>query len=152
MGVGIQPDREVRAGSRTAHARDVKGKETLTLALRVDLRECLARATRAMQSKPGQSDVIRDETMHDVVHLLVAHLGSPPSDVQYRGRTLSPTEYAEQIVGFRPTEWRVVVSNPLLSFHHVYERRGSASPATPAVQPAPPQPAQRRLRTLYAGR
>ena len=97
-----------------------------TDALRVDLRERLARATRAMQSRPSQSAAIRDQAMHDVVHILVAHLGSPPSGVPYRGRTLSPTEYAERIVGFRAGEWRVVISNPLLPFDRVYERRASA--------------------------
>jgi bleomycin hydrolase len=97
-----------------------------TDALRVDLRERLARATRAMQRHPEQSAAIRDQAMHDVVHILVAHLGEPPSAVPHRGRLLSPTEYAERIVGFRAGEWRVVISNPLLPFDRVYERRASA--------------------------
>jgi bleomycin hydrolase len=29
-------------------------------------------------------------------------------------------------MGFRPADWRVVISNPLLPFERVYERRGSA--------------------------
>ncbi|HXY40738.1 MAG TPA: C1 family peptidase, partial [Vicinamibacteria bacterium] len=29
-------------------------------------------------------------------------------------------------IGFRASEWRVAISNPLLPFHRVYERRGSA--------------------------
>ena len=139
---GLVPSRRMAA---TASSND-------TTALRVDLRECLARATRAMQSKPAQSEVIRDETMHDVVHLLVAHLGSPPAEVVHHGRTLLPTEYAEQIVGFRPSEWRVVVSNPLLSFHHVYERRGSAITSdAPRFNLRRLNLPQRRLRTLVRG-
>ena len=72
-----------------------------TDALRVDLHERLARAARAIQSRPEKYTVIRDQALRDVVHILVAHLGTPPSDVRFRGRTLSPTEYAEQIIGFR---------------------------------------------------
>jgi bleomycin hydrolase len=113
---GLVPSDRMRA---TASARD-------TDALRVDLHECLARATRAIRSKPEKSVSIRDQALHDVVHILVAHLGQPPADVQVRGRTLSPTDYAEQIVGFRASQWRVVISNPLLAFNRVYERRASA--------------------------
>jgi bleomycin hydrolase len=97
-----------------------------TEALRVDLRERLALATRALQRNPEKSEVIRHLAMHDVVHILVAHLGNPPSDVRVGGRTLSPTEYAEQCIGFRASEWRVVISNPLLPFYRVYEQRASA--------------------------
>jgi aminopeptidase C len=97
-----------------------------TEALRVDLRERLALATRALQRSPEKSAVIRDQAMHDVVHILVAHLGNPPSDVRVGRRTLSPTEYAEQCIGFRASEWRVVISNPLLPFYRVFEQRASA--------------------------
>ena len=97
-----------------------------TEALRVDLRERLALATRAIQRNPQKSAVIRDQAMHDVVHILVAHLGTPPADVRIGGRTMSPTEYAEQRIGFRASEWRVVISNPMLPFHRVFEQRASA--------------------------
>jgi bleomycin hydrolase len=113
---GLVPSHRMRA---TASAND-------TDALRVDLHECLARATRAIQGRPENSASVRDQALHDVVHILVAHLGRPPSDVRVRGRTLSPTEYAAQVVGFRASEWRVVISNPLLEFNRVYERRASA--------------------------
>jgi len=97
-----------------------------TEALRVDLRERLALATRAIQRNPQKSAVIRDQAMHDVVHILVAHLGTPPADVRIGGRTMSPTEYAEKRIGFRASEWRVVISNPMLPFHRVFEQRASA--------------------------
>ena len=97
-----------------------------TMALGVDLHERFARAARAIRRKPESYDAIRDQALRDVVRILVAHLGSPPPHVRLRGRTLSPTDYAEQIVGFRASEWRVVISNPLLPFHRVYERRASA--------------------------
>ncbi len=97
-----------------------------TKALRVDLHERFARAARAIQRSPAQYTVIRDQALREVVRILVAHLGSPPACVERRGRTLSPSEYAAEVVGFRPTEWRVVISNPLLPFNRVYERRASA--------------------------
>jgi bleomycin hydrolase len=120
-----------------------------TDALRVDLHERLARAARAIQSRPEKYTVIRDQALRDVVHILVAHLGTPPSDVRFRGRTLSPTEYAEQIVGFRACEWRVVISNPLLAFQRVYERRGSANTGdAPRFNLRRLNVPQRRLRAL----
>ena len=136
---GLVPSHRMR---ETASSND-------TDALRVDLHECLARATRAIESKPEKYAVIRDRTLHDVVHILVAHLGSPPSEVQLRGRTLSPTAYAAQAIGFRATEWRVVISNPLLAFHRVYERRASAITGdAPRFNLRRLNLPQRRLRTL----
>jgi len=70
--------------------------------------------------------MIRAQALRDVIRILVAHLGMPPAAVQWRGRSVSPAEYAEQIVGFRADDWRVVISNPLLQFGRVYVRRGSA--------------------------
>lgn len=97
-----------------------------TQALNVDLHERLARATRAIAKTPQKYDVLRDRALRDVIRILVAHLGRPPSTITTRRRTLSPSEYARQILGFRPDEWRVVISNPLLDFHRVYAQRGSA--------------------------
>jgi bleomycin hydrolase len=97
-----------------------------TRALAVDLHERFARAARAMSRTPANYPRIREEALHDVVRILVAHLGSPPAVVNRRGRSLSATEYAEQVAGFRPREWRVVISNPLLPFDRVYERRASS--------------------------
>jgi bleomycin hydrolase len=120
-----------------------------TDALRVDLHERLARATRAIQRMPEKYAAIRQQALHDVVHILVAHLGSPPSTVRLRGRGLSPTEYTEQIVGFRATEWRVAISNPLLAFHRVYERRASANTGdAPRFNLRRLNLPQRRLRAL----
>jgi bleomycin hydrolase len=97
-----------------------------TQALNVDLHERLARATRAIAKAPKKYDDIREEALLDVMRILVAHLGTPPSAIHHRGRTLTPTEYAEQVVGFCADEWRIVISNPLLEFHRVYVQRGSA--------------------------
>jgi len=97
-----------------------------TQALNVDLHERLARATRAMAKAPQKYGMIRAQALRDVIRILVAHLGMPPAAVQWRGRSVSPAEYAEQIVGFRADDWRVVISNPLLQFGRVYVRRGSA--------------------------
>ena len=96
-----------------------------TRALGVDLHERFARAARAIRMKPKSYAAIRDQALRDVVRILVAHLGTPPPRVKYKGQTLLPTEYAERI-GFRASDWRVVISNPLLPFHRVYERRASA--------------------------
>ena len=120
-----------------------------TRALGVDLHERFARAARAIRKSPEKYAVIRDQALRDVVRILVAHLGSPPPHVKLRGRTLSPTEYAEEIVGFRATEWRVVISNPLLPFHRVYEQRASAITCdTPRFNLRRLNIPQRRLRTL----
>ncbi len=113
---GLVPSHCMR---ETASAQD-------TVALRVDLHERLAQATRAIGSHPQRYATIRDQTLKDVVRILVAHLGSPCGDVRLRRRTLSPVDYAKEVVGFRAGEWRVVISNPLLPFSRVYERRGSA--------------------------
>jgi bleomycin hydrolase len=97
-----------------------------THALNVDLHECLARAARAISKTPKKYDVLRAQALRDVIRILVAHLGSPPATIRSHGRTLSPSEYAEQVVGFRADDWRVVISNPSLDFGLVYAVRGSA--------------------------
>jgi bleomycin hydrolase len=96
-----------------------------TRALGVDLHERFARAARAIRRDPRRYERIREQALHDVVRILVAHLGAPPREVRHAGRTLAPTDYAERI-GFRACEWRVAISNPLLPFGRVYERRHSA--------------------------
>jgi bleomycin hydrolase len=108
-----------------SHRMPETASSRATRALGVDLHERFARAVRAIRKKPKNYGVIRDQALRDVVRILVAHLGSPPPHVKYKGQTLLPTEYAERI-GFRASEWRVVISNPLLPFHRVYERRASA--------------------------
>jgi bleomycin hydrolase len=97
----------------------------VTKALGVDLHERFARAARAIRSQPSDYERIREHALRDVIRILVAHLGAPPRHVRHGRLRLSPTEYAERI-GFRAGEWRVVISNPLLPFHRVYERRASA--------------------------
>jgi bleomycin hydrolase len=97
-----------------------------TKSLGVDLHERFARAARLIRKDPDNYPVIRNRALADVVRMLVAHLGHPPTAVRWRGRTISPAEYANTVVGFRPVEWRVVINNPLLPFDRVYERRGSA--------------------------
>ena len=96
-----------------------------TQALGVDLHERFARAARAIRKRPEHYGVIRDQALRDVVRILVAHLGSPPPHVKHAGggsrRRSTPSDR-----GFRAGEWRVVISNPLLPFHRVYERRASA--------------------------
>jgi len=120
-----------------------------TRALGVDLHERFARAARAIRKRPQGYEAIREQTLRDVVRILVAHLGSPPPHVRLRGRTLTPTEYAEQVVGFRAGEWRVVISNPLLPFQRVYERRASALTGdTPRFNLRRLNIPQRRLRAL----
>jgi bleomycin hydrolase len=109
-----------------SHLMPETASSKATRALGVDLHERFARAARAIRTNPDNYGVIRDQALRDVVRILVAHLGSPPPHVKLRGRTLLPTEYAERIVGFRATEWRVAISNPLLPFHRVYEQRASA--------------------------
>jgi len=103
----------------TASSKDTK-------ALTVDLHERLARATRAIANAPAKYALIRAQAMRDVVRILVAHLGAPPATVHAHARTLSPAEYATQVVGFRAEDWRVVISNPMLAFDRVYAQRGSA--------------------------
>jgi len=96
-----------------------------TRALGVDLHERFARAARAIRRQPSAYAGVREQALRDVMRILVAHLGTPPPYVRLSGRRLTPAEYAERI-GFRASEWRVAVSNPLLPFHRVYERRASA--------------------------
>ncbi len=96
-----------------------------TKALGVDLHERFARAARAIRDEPRRYPAIREQALGDVVRILVAHLGAPPEHVRHAGRTLLPTEYAER-VGFRAGEWRVAISNPLLPWGRVYQRRASA--------------------------
>jgi bleomycin hydrolase len=112
---GLVPSRQM---PETASSKSTK-------ALGVDLHERFARAARAIRSEPRRYDAIREEALRDVVRILVAHLGAPPQHVRHLGRTLLPTEYAEQI-GFHASEWRVAISNPLLPFGRVYQRRASA--------------------------
>ena len=120
-----------------------------TRALAVDLHECFARAARAMNANPDNCEVIRDHGLADVVRLLVAHLGTPPPAVNVHRRGLSPTEYAADIVGFHPAEWRVVISNPLLPFGRVYERRATAiTSGSPRFNLRRLNVSQRRLRDL----
>ena len=95
-------------------------------ALAVDLHERFARAARAIKRTPERSRTIRDQALADIVHILVAHLGSPPSLIKWRRKAWSPVDYAATAMAFHPAEWRVVISNPLLPFDRVYERRGSA--------------------------
>ncbi len=97
-----------------------------TQALNVDLHERLARATRAIAKAPKTYEAVRAQAMLDVTRILVAHLGRPPASVRSRGRTMTPSEYATQIVGFRADDWRVAISNPLLAFNRAYGQRGSA--------------------------
>ncbi len=120
-----------------------------TQALNVDLHERLARATRAIAKAPEKYDSIREEAMIDVMRILVAHLGKPPSTVHHRGRTFSPCEFAKQVVGFGADEWRIVISNPLLEFHRVYVQRGSAiTPGAKRFNLQRLNVPQRRMRTL----
>jgi bleomycin hydrolase len=97
-----------------------------TKALAVELHECFACAARAIHATPERFQVARNRLLGDVIHVLVAHLGCPPRFVTSRRRKVSPTAYATQQVGFRPSEWRVVINNPLLPFERVYQRRASA--------------------------
>ena len=97
-----------------------------TKALAVELHECFASAARAIDRKPDRFHAARNQLLGDVIHVLVAHLGCPPRLVTSRRQQLSPTAYATQLVGFRPSEWRVVINNPLLPFERVYQRRASA--------------------------
>ena len=120
-----------------------------TKALAVDLHECFARAARAINTTTNNDDVVRDRALGDIVRILVAHLGCPPSVIKVRRRTLSPTEYAADIVGFRPADWRVIISNPLLPFKRVYERRASAITShSPRFNLRRLNVSQRRLRHL----
>jgi bleomycin hydrolase len=97
-----------------------------TRALTVDLHECLARAAREMRTNGGSREHFVEHALSEIIRILVAHLGRPPLHVPVRRRTLSPSEYASDVVGFKPDEWRVAISNPLLAFGRVYERRASA--------------------------
>lgn len=122
-------------------------KRTKTLA--VELHECFACAARAIHEKPERFQVTRNQLLRDVTHVLVAHLGCPPRLVTARRRKVSPTEYATQLIGFRPSEWRVVISNPLLPFDRVYQRRGSAITSNaPAFNLRRLNVSQRRFRDL----
>ena len=65
--------------------------------------------------------------MHDIVRMLVAHLGVPPAEVVARGHgRISPRRYATDVIGFKPREWRIVISNPSLPYGTVYWQRDSA--------------------------
>lgn len=136
---GLVPGRYMR---ETASSKQTK-------ALTVDLHECLARAAHAMTQRSGHYAVTRDKALVDVVRILVAHLGCPPSVIKTRGRAVTPTEYAADIVGFRPGEWRVVISNPLLGFGRVFERRATAITSdAPRFNLRRLNVTQRRLRDL----
>jgi bleomycin hydrolase len=131
-----------------SHQMPETASSKATRALGVDLHERFARAARAIRNKPKSYGLVREQALRDVVRILVAHLGSPPPHVKLRGRTLLPTEYAERI-GFRASEWRVVISNPLLRFHRVYEQRASAiTTDTPRFNLRRLNVPQRRLRAL----
>jgi bleomycin hydrolase len=120
-----------------------------TRALGVDLHERFARAARAIRRAPENYRTIRDRALADIVRILVAHLGSPPTLVTWHRQRVAPTYYATDIVGFRPAEWRVVISNPLLPFGRVYERRGSAiSGSSPRFNLRRLNVSPRRLRDL----
>jgi bleomycin hydrolase len=108
-----------RAMPETASSKNTK-------ALAVDLHERLARAARAISRAPDNYREVREHAVRDVIRILVAHLGVPPRVVTSRREALSPIQYSAQVVGFRPAEWRVVISNPLLPFDRAYERRGTA--------------------------
>lgn len=119
-----------------------------TKALAVDLHECFARAARARTTTAGNG-TLWDRSLGEIVRVLVAHLGCPPSVIKHRTSTLSPTEYAANIVGFRPAEWRVVINNPLLPFERVYERRATAiTDDSPHFNLRRLNVSQRRLRDL----
>jgi bleomycin hydrolase len=119
-----------------------------TKALGVDLHERFARAARSIRRQPGSYDRIREQALRDVVRILVAHLGAPPPRVRCAGRALLPTQYAERI-GFHASEWRVAISNPLLPFGRVYERRASAITSdSPRFNLRRINVPQRRLRAL----
>ncbi|HKZ31129.1 MAG TPA: C1 family peptidase [Vicinamibacteria bacterium] len=119
-----------------------------TKALGVDLHERFARAARAIRNEPRRYDAIREQALRDVVRILVAHLGAPPPHVKHAGQRLLPTQYAERI-GFRASEWRVAISNPLLPFERVYERRASAiTTDAPRYNLRRLNVPQRRLRAL----
>lgn len=108
------------AMKQTASARD-------TSALRSELHERLAVAARAIRRPTADYAVIRTRAMHDIVRMLVAHLGVPPAEIAVpRHGRLSPRRYARDVVGFRPREWRIVISNPALAYGTVYGRRDSA--------------------------
>ena len=68
-----------------SHRMPVTASSKVTNALGVDLHERFARAARAIGKKPDRYDVIREHALRDVVHILVAHLGIPPSEVKVRG-------------------------------------------------------------------
>ena len=122
-------------------------KRTKTLA--VELHECFACAARAIYLKPERFEVTRHQLLGDVIRVLVAHLGCPPRVVTGHRRTVSPTAYATQLAGFRPSEWRVVISNPLLPFERVYQRRASAITGNaPAFNLRRLNVSQRRFRDL----
>ncbi len=114
---GLVPAAAMR---QTASARD-------TAALRSELHERLAVAARALRRTTADYTVIRARAMHDIVRMLVAHLGVPPAEVAVpRHGRLAPRRYAREIIGFRPREWRIVISNPALAYGTVYGRRDSA--------------------------
>ena len=120
-----------------------------TKALAVELHECFARAAREIDAKPERYPSRRNQLIGDVIRVLVAHLGCPPRVVTARRRAISPAAYATQLVGFRPSEWRVVISNPSLAFERVYQRRASAlTRNAPAFNFRRLNVSQRRFRDL----
>jgi bleomycin hydrolase len=122
-------------------------KRTKTLA--VELHECFACAARAINARPERYQATRDQLIGDVIRVLVAHLGCPPRLVTARRRQMSPTAYATELVGFRPSEWRVVISNPSLEVERVYQRRASAiTRHAPAFNLRRLNVSQRRFRGL----
>ena len=95
-------------------------------------------------AQPGRSAVIRDQAMHDVVHILVAHLETRRRTCGVGRRTLSPTEYAEQCIGFRASgvaggdQQSVAACSPIGSSNSEREARSPARPARFTSSPSQP--------------
>jgi bleomycin hydrolase len=120
-----------------------------TRALSVELHECFGCAARTINAKPERFQITHNRMIRDVIRVLVAHLGCPPRLVTARRRRVSPTAYATGYAGFRPSEWRVVINNPLLEFERVYQRRASAITGNaPAFNLRRLNVSQRRFRDL----
>jgi bleomycin hydrolase len=97
-----------------------------TAELLVELHERLGRAARAMKRTPARAAAIAADARADVVRILVAHLGAPPERFRAAGRTMTPREYARDVLGFHPRDWRVVIANPSLATGVVYRKRASS--------------------------
>jgi bleomycin hydrolase len=106
-----------------------------TAELLVELHERIARAATDLGLASARSrnamlrsreTEIRAGTLSDVVRILVAHLGAPPVRVAVRGGSMTPREYARDVVGFRSTDWRMVICNPRLREGVVYRKRASS--------------------------